>query len=792
MKAIIPQLLDCMNDKDSKVRANADLVVGIMVSKKAASQSDILKGMDKLSASAQRSTKERLQSIFDSTEIESASAPSSSAAPAAKESYEEEPESHSAGGGDGGGGGGGDFGLLPNPHKEKREENSWKVRWPSPPAEDLPGSKESDMLKSEWEKYISKDKITAFFPKKLGSMDCGNNGIEIIYEVIQHNDDLFIDHLDLIFKWFTLRLSEREMMPTLVRMLEVISICLQNLHARGYELLDFEGAILIPYILEKSGSNKDRITSSFKNIMETISELYPIKKYTSLLVKGTKSKNAKTQSNVLIELARIIELHGVDCIGPKNYVTVVKLIDSKDKDVRNAALDCMVSGYLYLGSDLYSYIGGNDVISNKSKDLIEARIKVSGKKSLRDPSPGHNPLNNDDNAQPVAKAGVKEKLSPPARSRVESPPVQQEAPPPQPISEAVSTASFGDEILARLDALLSAQQPLDKNSDVYLEGKDVIKVVHSLASGAEPTQFAFNRSTLVSHANAVISKLSVCLNLSFICAEAQGDSDVDVHNTGAGGIDVQLLSVCLAALMALFRLPELCREVKPPPLRDMLATTCSRLLDDRLAATRGPYAATAAQVIKALNKISIQSAIQAPRSSSLSALLYLLAHPVTPSPQSSAKFATKITTIFSKLFNRILTEEIENVTGTPFNHVDLPTIMYALNDFFSVYSKREKGNGEVQYDAAVGLLKRLVLHIGRDQIMSIVNNNLGPKQGKPLLNAISKEVPAEGRHRQTNAETLERQQSVSGFSDLGGADSTKQERLAQLKQKLRNSQDDTF
>ena len=65
----------------------------------------------------------------------------------------------------------------------------------------------------------------------------------------------------------------------------------------------------------------------------------------------------------------------------------------------------------------------------------------------------------------------------------------------------------------------------------------------------------------------------------------------------------------------------------------------NRLLDERLAATRGPYAATAAQVIKALNKISIQSAIQAPRDASLSALLYLLSH--------SAILRTGVTSFFS-------------------------------------------------------------------------------------------------------------------------------------------------
>jgi len=142
--------------------------------------------------------------------------------------------------------------------------------------------------------------------------------------------------------------------------------------------------------------------------------------------------------------------------------------------------------------------------------------------------------------------------------------------------------------MVRLNGLLSAKHPLDKNSDAYLEGKDVIKVVHSLASGSEQTQFAFTRNTLVAHANDVIQKLSACLNMSFVCSEAQvsiwlsmlflvffcffvffydsviceqGEGDVDVTGVGAGGIDVQLLSVCLAALMALFRLPELCREV---------------------------------------------------------------------------------------------------------------------------------------------------------------------------------------------------------------------------------------
>ena len=57
MGDLVPQLLQCMNDKDSKVRAFADTVVGIMVAKKGAKKSAIDKELSALSGSMQRTTK---------------------------------------------------------------------------------------------------------------------------------------------------------------------------------------------------------------------------------------------------------------------------------------------------------------------------------------------------------------------------------------------------------------------------------------------------------------------------------------------------------------------------------------------------------------------------------------------------------------------------------------------------------------------------------------------------------------------------------------------------------------
>jgi hypothetical protein len=45
--------------------------------------------------------------------------------------------------------------------------------------------------------------------------------LELIHEVVMCGDEIFISHLDLLFKWFSLRMCERESVPTLVRILEV-------------------------------------------------------------------------------------------------------------------------------------------------------------------------------------------------------------------------------------------------------------------------------------------------------------------------------------------------------------------------------------------------------------------------------------------------------------------------------------------------------------------------------------------------------------------------------------------
>jgi len=51
------------------------------------------------------------------------------------------------------------------------------------------------------------------------------------------------------------------------------------------------------------------------------------------------------QAQVLLEAARITDQAGVDAIGAKGFKEVIKMIESKDSDVRNATLDALVAAF---------------------------------------------------------------------------------------------------------------------------------------------------------------------------------------------------------------------------------------------------------------------------------------------------------------------------------------------------------------------------------------------------------------------------------------------------------------
>jgi cytoskeleton-associated protein 5 len=110
-----------------------------------------------------------------------------------------------------------------------------------------------------------------------------------------------------------------------------------------------------------------------RGILKVIGKIYPVSKLFNLLLKGLESKNSKTRSECLEELASLIQRNGQSVFIPsKSLPQIAAQVGDRDSAVRNSALHVISEAYLVLGEDFNKYIGK---LSEKEKDMILERIK---------------------------------------------------------------------------------------------------------------------------------------------------------------------------------------------------------------------------------------------------------------------------------------------------------------------------------------------------------------------------------------------------------------------------------
>jgi len=147
--------------------------------------------------------------------------------------------------------------LRRNDMKKKREEEYRRHRWVVPPEE--PKFDESDQLRTQWSPLLlsGEDGVDKLFPnvprKGLFDTSVYMAGIDQLSIALDEHYPAYVDNLDLIFKWFTLRLCDKENVQVLQKLLDLMLRTVEGLRDNGYSLMEFEALILIPHVLEKSG-----------------------------------------------------------------------------------------------------------------------------------------------------------------------------------------------------------------------------------------------------------------------------------------------------------------------------------------------------------------------------------------------------------------------------------------------------------------------------------------------------------------------------------------------------------
>jgi hypothetical protein len=73
--------------------------------------------------------------------------------------------------------------------------------------------------------------------------------------------------LDLIFKWTALRLADSGNTQFGVKIFDFFAQLFSHIQSLGYQLLDFEIAVLVPLLCEKSGMNSAILKDKAKKLL---------------------------------------------------------------------------------------------------------------------------------------------------------------------------------------------------------------------------------------------------------------------------------------------------------------------------------------------------------------------------------------------------------------------------------------------------------------------------------------------------------------------------------------------
>ncbi|KAG8185075.1 hypothetical protein JTE90_029692 [Oedothorax gibbosus] len=202
--------------------------------------------------------------------------------------------------------------------------------------------------------------------------------IDLLIELLNNGVEASAANFDLIVKWLALRFFDTNP-SVLIKSLEYLQALLHALTGINYRMLELEASSFVPYLIMKIGDPKDAVRKGVREIIKTISRIYPYSKMFSYIMQGLTSKNARQRAECLEELESMIETYGLNVCQPSPQVAlreIAKQISDRDNSVRTAALNCIVQAYYIEGEKVYKTVGQ---LTDKNLGLLEERIKRASK-----------------------------------------------------------------------------------------------------------------------------------------------------------------------------------------------------------------------------------------------------------------------------------------------------------------------------------------------------------------------------------------------------------------------------
>eukprot|EP00941_MAST-03F_sp_MAST-3F-sp1_P001645 g1645.t1 len=682
-------------------------------------------------------------------------------------------------------------GALEKSRRAALNERKMQWRWE---ADALPRSDYAQILQQQMGKYVRADVVNFLFDLKNPS--CQVTGMKQLVRAVEecktpHAVSYVVNVMDLLLKWCSLRLCWMEHVAATSQLIVLMDCLFDFAIQESLTLSDYEASVLLPFLIEKLGNKKDRFSSGFRGVLAKFWQVYSPTRVAQYVLSGMSStQSTSTHCQCLAALSQMIRTCGLglSVLGSNNGKKAVRAIgkdvDSKKKDIRVAALNCLVSCWESMDRDTDSLLKMLGSIPDKCTVLIkekmkhagvEGGLKKAGRKRTKRRSPartgiGANAVSSRVHAKTHGSAKTppllgrssrgpeSAKLRGGKRSPVNgmSTPVSLKSA--ESSSEPASTGLFvrrrvqlspdGEEISHPRGTVAQPQTPPEvvHESPILLKLEEMATSIQALAecfrvcTGDSRMQLSTGGSVVYNSgvtAMKTVHKIAITAkseerSTSAKALAKQGNILVNwLTQCGKASfvddpVEFRTLSLALSTLMALFDVPAVAATVCTKHVQDWFRFGVRSLLDPRLSnAVEAADNPNYKNMVRAFNYLTIRVAEKSLPSVTFSAVLNLLGDCVKPEP-TMPKQAGRV---LSKIINKVCTTELKRSDRVPFACVDIQSLIGAVDKVVSQIDgdKDSSTNSDISKQ-----LFQMLEHIANAQL----------EKTKALLDILSDESPS--------------------------------------------------
>lgn len=256
--------------------------------------------------------------------------------------------------------------------KEKRAEADKNIKWI--PDEVMPENLEK--LKKQLHSIVHPTLFEMMFSNKLKSQ---LESIRIFTEAIKSETEFssITDILDLLFKWILVLMLDQSNSATTKSILELLKALFAKLEEKKHQLMEFEAAVIIPLLAERSGTLNVNFKDDIKELIKNLCSIHPPGKVCNFLVRALDSKHQKTKVECLIMLQELFVKYGMKVIGARDIkafgkILACSLTSKQDPAIKTESLALLGEIYKQKSEAIWNTFGE---ISEKVRETLEKKFK---------------------------------------------------------------------------------------------------------------------------------------------------------------------------------------------------------------------------------------------------------------------------------------------------------------------------------------------------------------------------------------------------------------------------------